>query len=86
MTKKTKAQKIAASLRIKHHGVLSPQPQSVSNQSEAEMQTVASPASSRRNHEVGVYEPKDLYKTFNTTLLILALITLVYTLQYKGYF
>ena len=86
MAKKTKAEKIAASLRAKRNVVVP----SVSAQP-GDVQIVhsvdTSHTGSARHTEGGqVYVVGDLRKTMVVTLCIISLLTLVYALQYKGYF
>lgn len=93
MTKKTKAEKIAASLRTKRHAMqrLSHDVQKNSiplDQTETfvKTKTAHTVIHTTQNDAVHVYDPKDLRKTFVTTIFIVALLALVYVFQYKGYF
>lgn len=89
MTHKTKAEKIAAALRAKRDTFPSA-PSGIGTGSIQPLSQVppalASHPSPTIRHDADVYEPKDLRKTIVITLLIVALLTLVYVFQYKGYF
>ena len=92
MTHKTKADKIASTLRAKRNklsaiysGQSTGSDQSLS-QIAPTMVSRTSPAIQTSRHDVEVYEPNDIYKTVCITTLIGALLTLVYVFQYKGYF
>ncbi|MFO0703247.1 MAG: hypothetical protein U0525_00815 [Patescibacteria group bacterium] len=69
MTRKTKADKIASKLRALKH----------------ESAGVSSAKNINQNSTAVVFHKEDAVKTFATTLLILALIGLIYILQIKGY-
>lgn len=78
MTNKTKAQKIAASLRSR---------KMVSYPTTGEMRVadVLGRRPSEKN-ATPVYNPEDLRKTFATSAFIIALLSFVFVLQFKGYF
>ena len=77
MTQKTKAEKIASALRAKR--TLIPSTSSVSV-------VVDLPKARVAYHDSDVYHAQDLRKTIGITLFVVALLTLVYVFQYKGYF
>lgn len=86
MAKKTKAEKIAAALRAKRNGV-APSVSTHTGGVQIEQPTITSHIGSARHTEGGqVYVVGDLRKTVVVTLCIISLLTLVYALQYKGYF
>lgn len=86
MTQKTKAEKIAASLRAKRNI----ESASVLSQSRtpytAQTATTSPGGSIAEDTGVHVYVIGDLRKTIVVTLCVISLLTLVYVLQYKGYF
>lgn len=84
MSKKTKAEKIAAALRAKKQ--LLRNSASESKIATAPMLQNSSVVSSSPRQDADVYNPKDLRKTIVVTMLTVALLALVYVLQYKGYF
>jgi hypothetical protein len=93
MTKKTKAEKIAASLRTKRqamqtlsHNVQKNTTQPDHTEIVLKTEKAYTVIHMTQNDDVKVYDPKDLRKTFVTTIFIVALLTLVYVFQYKGYF
>jgi len=93
MSKKTKAEKIAAALRAQR---LSLQASSTTDPTFKTTQTtrINTPQAGMTSikpqthvaQDADVYDPKDLRKTMVVTLFVVALLTLVYVLQYKGYF
>jgi len=93
MTKKTKAEKIAASLRTKRHAMqtLTHSVQKIAIQQDhteivSKKENAHTATHITQNDDGKVYDPKDLRKTYVTTIFIVALLTLVYVFQYKGYF
>lgn len=94
MSKKTKAEKIAAALRAQR---LSLQTSSAADPTFKTTQsssintpqlgmTSVKPQKTHVAQDADVYDPRDLRKTMVVTLFVVALLTLVYVLQYKGYF
>ncbi len=92
MSKKTKAEKIAAALRAQR---LALQASSIAEPTSSTAQVtekyspqagVTSVKTQHSTQDTDVYEPKDLRKTIVITLFVVALLTLVYVFQYKGYF
>ena len=88
MTRKTKAEKIAAALRAKRHELVTSQTHtsSVAPSTLPLPQPSTPPLSTNSPRSIRVYDPTDLRKTFVTTFFITALLTLIYVLQFKGYF
>ena len=86
MTQRTKAEKIAASLRARR-GTMASSALSQYAKDQTSYPTSTSHGGYGTDREgVYVYVTSDLRKTFVVTLCITALLTLVYVLQYKGYF
>jgi hypothetical protein len=93
MSKKTKAEKIAAALRVQRLSL-----QTLSDADPTLKTTQSSRVNSPQDgmksvkpqthvaQDADVYDPRDLRKTLVVTLSVVALLTLVYVLQYKGYF
>ncbi len=92
MSKKTKAEKIAAALRAQRHALQASsvaEPTSTTAQATNLYNPQANVTAVKVQHstqDTDVYEPKDLRKTIVVTLFVVALLTLVYVFQYKGYF
>ena len=92
MSKKTKAEKIAAALRAQRHAL---QASSIAEPISSTAQTtnlytpqagVTTVKTQHSTQDTDVYEPIDLRITIVITLFVVALLTLVYVFQYKGYF
>ncbi|MBP6994055.1 hypothetical protein KBB12_02335 [Candidatus Woesebacteria bacterium] len=83
MSKKTKAEKIAAVLRAKKQIL-----REGSSQSELPVSPkhVDNKPVSKIAPDADVYNPRDLNKTIVVTMFTVGLLILVYVLQYKGYF
>ncbi len=86
MAKKTKAEKIAAALRAKRN-VVAPSVSTHTGGVHIMQPAITSHIGSAHHTEAAqVYVSGDLRKTMVVTLCIISLLTLVYVLQYKGYY